>query len=857
MFKKGLIILLLNLLFFEETKAQGIASIGGVVNLYAPVDSIDICTNSLFINSGLAINFKTGDTVLLIQMKGAYIATAENSAFGDVLDYRDAGNYEINYVSNVIGRNTVVLTNFLSRPFDFSRGYLQLVKIPYYKSAAVNSTLTCTAWDGRVGGITALIVQDTLTLNADIDVSGKGFAGGSGKNKNRQEVVCDFQRYYCPGDTVAAAYKGESFAIVSPDKTGGRGKLAAGGGSGEAHNSGGGGGGNGGAGGNGGYQFERCDTLVKNQGIGGVKIPYSTAANKIFLGSGGGGGHANNFVFNSDGGNGGGLVLIIANYIDGNGNTILSNGAGAVQCSIDLADSNKCREGMGGGGSGGTVLIQSPNYISSLNIMATGGRGGDISEPASQYHGPGAGGGGGVAWVSNMVFPAAVSTNISKGMNGLNLFNNNNPWGATPGEDGSTFTSLSVPFTAIPFQKNIDTVSFANALTGCSTVQFNALATVFYSPVILWQWSFGDGTNGNGQNIIHDYSAGGNFNVTLTAVDFNNCKDTAGSIVVIPVNAIDAGIDTTICKNTAFTLHGIGGNSFDWQPAAFLNNSTTKNPNGQVSSTTTFYLSSDFGSGCIKTDSVFVNVYPNPLFAVNNNIAICDKQQVQLSASGADSYLWSPPDGLSGVSVANPISNATQTTPYSVFMTSNLCGDTATLNTTVFVLPLPVVQATKSNDLDCSNGIAQLNATGGASYTWSPATGLTNINIPNPKANPTSTTVYTVTAKGQNSCINKDSLTLNVNINGQAVLNMPNAFTPNGDGINDCFGIKYLAVPENIDFSIFNRWGLKLFTSNNTYNCWNGTYNNINQDAGTYVYYVKAKTICGDVFVKGTVVLIR
>ena len=155
------------------------------------------------------------------------------------------------------------------------------------------------------------------------------------------------------------------------------------------------------------------------------------------------------------------------------------------------------------------------------------------------------------------------------------------------------------------------------------------------------------------------------------------------------------------------------------------------------------------------------------------------------------------------------------------------------------------------------NATLGTTATANYAYSWSPATGLTNPNIANPQANPSATTVYTVTGKGINGCINTDSLTLNVTKNGEAILNMPNAFTPNNDGINDCFGIKYLAVPEEIEFSVFNRWGQRLFTSNNSYGCWDGTFNNIQQEAGTYVYYVKAKTICGDVFVKGTVVLIR
>lgn len=839
-----------------HVQAQGTA-IGGVINTYAPVDSIDICTNSLYINTGLATNFKPGDTVLLIQMKGASVNTSNNSSFGDIIDYRDAGNYEINYVSSIIGRNIVVLKNFLSRSYDFSRGLLQLVRVPYYKSAIVNSTLTCGAWDGRVGGIAAMIVEDTLTLNAGIDVSGKGFKGGDGKNKNRPDVICNVQRFYCPGDTVTAAYKGESFVTVSHDKSGGSGKLAAGGGSGQEHNSGGGGGGNGGAGGNGGYQFQNCDTVIKNPGAGGVKVAYSTAANKIFSGSGGGAGHANNFLFNADGGNGGGIVLIIAGYIDGKSNTILANGSDGAQCVVDIANPIKCQEGQGGGGSGGTILLQTQNYISPLNIMAHGGHGGDMTQPGSLNHGPGGGGGGGVVWVSSAAFPAAVSANLIKGSNGLNTMNGNNPWGATSGQDGIILTSFSTQYSSVPFQKNIDTVSFTSQLSGCGTIQFSGSAQTLYLPVISWQWIFGDGNSAGAQNVLHDYTNGGTYNAMLIVTDIYNCKDTATAPVIIPLNPIDAGPDTILCKGNPFTLHGTGGNSFNWQPSSILNNSSTPNPDGKVQSSTTFYLTSDFGNGCVKKDSVKVNVYPDPAFSVNGNLAVCEKEEVQLSANGADIYTWSPAAGLSDINISNPFANPLATTQYAVFMKSNLCGDTTTLHTTVFILPLPVVSAEKSNDLDCTNGIAQLNAAGAATYSWSPPAGLTNPNISNPLANPSVTTVYTVSGKGVNGCVSTDSVTLNVNKNGQAMLNMPNAFTPNADGINDCFGIKYLAVPETIEFSVFNRWGQRLFTSGNAFGCWDGTYNNIQQEAGTYVYFVKAKTICGDVFVKGTVVLIR
>jgi gliding motility-associated-like protein len=95
------------------------------------------------------------------------------------------------------------------------------------------------------------------------------------------------------------------------------------------------------------------------------------------------------------------------------------------------------------------------------------------------------------------------------------------------------------------------------------------------------------------------------------------------------------------------------------------------------------------------------------------------------------------------------------------------------------------------------------------------------------------------------------------NINKGGYL-MPNAFTPNGDGLNDCFGIRYWGVIEEMEFSIYNRWGERIFFTKNPNACWDGTYKGIRQDTGVFVYMVKAKTICeSSVFRKGTFTLIR
>jgi gliding motility-associated-like protein len=87
---------------------------------------------------------------------------------------------------------------------------------------------------------------------------------------------------------------------------------------------------------------------------------------------------------------------------------------------------------------------------------------------------------------------------------------------------------------------------------------------------------------------------------------------------------------------------------------------------------------------------------------------------------------------------------------------------------------------------------------------------------------------------------------------------IPNAFTPNNDNLNDCFGVKNWPVTTSYQFSIYNRWGVLVFNSNKTSDCWNGDVNGVKQQTGTYVYVIKANSAaCGQVSFKGTFVLIR
>jgi len=322
--------------------------------------------------------------------------------------------------------------------------------------------------------------------------------------------------------------------------------------------------------------------------------------------------------------------------------------------------------------------------------------------------------------------------------------------------------------------------------------------------------------------------------------------------------AITISNDTAICKNSSLQLSVSGGQAYSWTPIASLNNPNSATPIASPLANTLYYVSITDINTCQSTDSVKIDIRPDPLFSVNSAAAICTNGSVRLQAGGGNIYLWQPSTGLDFNNIPNPLASPTVTTPYSVTITDNTCNRSQTLNTTVAVNPVPQVIAFKSNDIDCSNDRSQLSASGASQYSWSPASTLSNPSIANPIATPTATTDYVVKGVDVNGCAANDTINVKVLNENKGGYLMPTAFTPNKDGLNDCYRVRLWGVIENIEFSIYNRWGQLVFFTKDATQCWDGTFKGLPQDPGVFVYMVKANTTCEkNIFRKGTFVLIR
>ena len=384
------------------------------------------------------------------------------------------------------------------------------------------------------------------------------------------------------------------------------------------------------------------------------------------------------------------------------------------------------------------------------------------------------------------------------------------------------------------------------------SVQLNTTGALNYS------WSPAAGLSNTGiPGPVASPAVSTKYIVTGTTINGCSAKDTV-NINVYTKPTIVISKDTMICKNASTQLSVTGGNTYNWSPSATLNNNLSANPVAAPVVNTKYYVKITDANTCGHLDSVEVFIKPDAVFSISNPGKICINDSLQLSASGGDIYTWQPAEGISNPGIFNPKASPTATIDYAVTITESVCNQSKTLPARVTVLSLPMVNATKSNDIDCSNDRSQLSVTGASQYVWTPATTLNNSAIYNPVARPVVTTEYLVAGTDASGCTGYDTVTVKVdNVNKSGYL-MPNAFTPNSDGLNDCYSIKYWGIINEFEFSVYNRWGERLFFTKDAGQCWDGTYKGQKQDGGVYVYMIKAKTTCEpEVFRKGTFVLVR
>ena len=337
----------------------------------------------------------------------------------------------------------------------------------------------------------------------------------------------------------------------------------------------------------------------------------------------------------------------------------------------------------------------------------------------------------------------------------------------------------------------------------------------------------------------------------------------------------------SICPNTATTLqvqNPVAGVTYTWYSSlsggSALGTGDSYNT-GVITSPAIFYVEATSADGCISPSRIPVNVNLFSLPAapvITGDLNICANQPATLTVSNPQpglTYSWYNVAGGTPVATGTSYTTDTVTGPLSVSVTAtdaNGCAGTAGTATVQIwsVLSSPTVVVIDSTAYSLT---FSWNTVAGASGYIVSTDG---INYGPPSSGNQGTT-HVVTGLDFDQTVTLYVIAINAidcrnslpdSATGKTLpeitdVYVPSAFTPNGDGLNDILHVLGNTI-QSLEFSVYNRYGQKVFESNNQRNGWNGRFKNKLQPTGTYVYYVKALMLDGTHKVKkGTVLLLR
>lgn len=318
-----------------------------------------------------------------------------------------------------------------------------------------------------------------------------------------------------------------------------------------------------------------------------------------------------------------------------------------------------------------------------------------------------------------------------------------------------------------------------------------------------------------------------NTTYTVFVSDANGCNafKRMVTVIVYPLPIVDAGINDSMCIGDSVALSASGGIIYSWNPSTLLSNANIPNPVSSATSTVSYTVTATDSLGCSNKDSVVIAVWSLPPITAFSDTTICVGGTAFLNATGGVSYSWYPPGGLSDSLIANPIATPSAPISYTVTGTdANGCRNNDSVTVSTHIMPL--AGFSYSLELACEGMTARfsdssINAT---SLFWDFGTSNTSVQQ-NPAILLPYQNSYSVTLVASlPPCSDTVIKILDVNDFADYILiQESNVFTPNGDGINDCFNMltngKFAGCA---DLTIYDRWGVSVFHSSYSGSCWDG-----------------------------------
>jgi gliding motility-associated-like protein len=337
--------------------------------------------------------------------------------------------------------------------------------------------------------------------------------------------------------------------------------------------------------------------------------------------------------------------------------------------------------------------------------------------------------------------------------------------------------------------------------------------------VVFTNWDFGDGTSSNDNPAAKMYSAVGKYEVTLFVRDSYDCiADYADSVEVVTVpNNSFTGLDPKYCFGDPVVdlVPSIDGGQFSGGNVD--PNARTFSPNS-VGQFTVYHVYTQ--GNCKDTFSASTEVFPTPVFSIGPDTVICNNSTITLEGDDPSlTYSWS----TGGI---GPSITVTSGGTYWAEGTNGECSSRDTL--VIRTITPPTIDLGLDTTICGGQSIEYKLFSDAGSILWSDGSTEFNRKI-------TESGYYQVTIT--HPCLTvTDDITVEI-LPFACEIFIPNAFSPNNDGINDFF--YPLGFFEYTDMIIFNEYGEKLFESNVEGLGWDGTFNGVPCHSGIYYYQLR------------------
>ena len=422
----------------------------------------------------------------------------------------------------------------------------------------------------------------------------------------------------------------------------------------------------------------------------------------------------------------------------------------------------------------------------------------------------------------------------------------------------------------IPPPQSFSITASNNYLCVADSVLFTPVITGG-SPSFTYQWNASNAAaNFNGR--ILKGIKNGNVAVSVKVNDAKQCVYSYDSLMQltirdIPVATLKA-IDTNICNIKPIVLKGIGSNTFNWYldnklfATSFVDSLSTTNPGF-------YHLQVNDGfCNSILSDGVRIYQYKIPNYTFSNTNYVCVNSPIKIISNTADAngshFIWNFGDSTTSI-LSNPQKhNYSKDGKYQISLSykNDFCPKLDTLikgDSILVVNPLNGDQYTLFLLSGMDTLLTNIKTDSGyTQYVWSPGTYLNTVFGKSPVFNGDKTIDYILIRTDPSShCQIAD--TYHIIVSNEVVLNIPKAFTPNHDGLNDVLKIEYGAGLKTFNyFKLFNRWGKLIYETNDVNGTWDGKFNGRDQDVDAYTYLLDYVTFKDEHISKtGSVILLR